>query len=84
MIMLHLARVWLGLADDPVKPVSVGQCLQLCIDMAQSWQAAASIGLNQGAKPEIAFPGNPIPWSSWVAPLRRLWSVPDGPDEPAI
>ena len=77
--MLKQAEEWLGLVRGPERPVTLGQCLQLCIDMAQSWQAAASIGLNQGAKPEIAFPGNPIPWSSWVAPLRRLWAVPDGP-----
>ena len=61
MTMLNLALEWLGLANDPAKPVTVGQRLQLCIDMAQSWQAAASIGLNQDAKPEMAFPGNPIP-----------------------
>ena len=69
---------WLGLVDDPAKPVPQQQRALLCIDMAQSWQAAASVGLNQGAKPEIAFPGNPIPWFSWIIPLCKLWNVPDG------
>ena len=72
------ATEWLGLVDDPAKPVPIQQRALLCIDMAQSWQAAASVGLNQGAKPEIAFPGNPIPWFSWIIPLCKLWNVPDG------
>ena len=72
-----MAMEWLGLVNDPAKPVPIQQRALLCIDMAQSWQAAASVGLNQGAKPEIAFPGNPIPWSSWITPLRKLWKVPD-------
>ena len=54
-----MAMEWLGLVDDPAKPITLLQRAVLCIDMAQSWQAAASMGLNQGAKPEIAFPRKP-------------------------
>ena len=64
MIMLNLALEWLSFADNPAKPINVGQRLLRCIDMAQGWQTAASIGLNQGRIPEIAFHGKPIPWSS--------------------
>ena len=78
MTMFTTATEWIGLINDPAKPINAQQRAVLCIDMAQSWQAAASVGLNQGAKPELAFPGNPIPWSSWIIPLHKLWNVPDG------
>lgn len=42
----------------------------LCISMAQMWQARASEGLRAG---EMAFPGNPVPWTDWQEPMRTLW-----------
>lgn len=62
--------------------ITESQQLALCIDVASAWQSAAQDGLRMraGSSPaELAFPGNPTPWSSWIAPTLRLLDSPQIP-----
>ena len=75
-----------GLSSSPtyvpvssMATISEAARLTICIDVATAWQSAAQSGLRLRfglSRAEVAFPGNPTPWSSWVGPILSALDLP--------
>ena len=71
----HLA----GASASSMATISETARLTICVDVASTWLSAAQAGLRLqfgSSRAEVAFPGNPTPWSAWVDPILSALDLP--------